>query len=585
MRREEAMSYDDPLLHQIASRIRKSGAFLGLDDDCIRSIAEAATWFSVRGGNILFSQGDPSEALYITVSGLLGAVFRRSSGEEITVNRIGPGEVIGEMGCVLGEPRSATIRALRSSELIAVSRNALEQLARRNPGILLALYRTVVGRLRDVQEGKHARYRPRTFCLLPAAADDGVRAFAQDIAAALGALGSTFLVTKPEFAGATADQFNVLEAAHEYVVYLAESAETAWSRLCLSQADCILIVVRGTDAATATAPFDGRVSAAIPVELMLLWPGPIVAGQTTAWLEALRPVGHHHVRSPADVGRAARLITGRGMGLVLSGGGARGLSHIGVSRALSDHGVSIDAICGTSIGAYIGAALAMEWDFETLRHRIEDFSRKHPLLELVVPRWSLLSGRGLRVSAEKWFGEWAIEETPIRYACVTTNLTACGVAAHRRGKLKTWVRASCSLPGVFPPIFADDAVHIDGGLVNNLPTDIIRGMGVGFVLAVDVGAGPASGNHAGRRDAAPIPNIFELLTRIVTMSDDARGPTARQQCDVLLAPNVQHLGLLDWRAYDEAIKYGYDCTLAKIDRIKRQVADAPAVGAAISIDL
>jgi NTE family protein len=147
------------------------------------------------------------------------------------------------------------------------------------------------------------------------------------------------------------------------------------------------------------------------------------------------------------------------------------------------------------------------------------------------------------------------------------------------------VRASCSLPGVFPPIFADDAVHIDGGLVNNLPTDIIRGMGVGFVLAVDVGAGPASGNHAGRRDAAPLPNIFELLTRIVTMSDDARGPTARQQCDVLLAPNVQHLGLLDWRAYDEAIKYGYDCTLAKIDRIKRQVADAPAVGAAISIDL
>ena len=138
---------------------------------------------------------------------------------------------------------------------------------------------------------------------------------------------------------------------------------------------------------------------------------------------------------------------------------------------------------------------------------------------------------------------------------------------------------------MFPPIFADDAVHIDGGLVNNLPTDIIRGMGVGFVLAVDVGAGPASGNHAGRRDATPLPNIFELLTRIVTMSDDARGPTARQQCDVLLAPNVQHLGLLDWRAYDEAIKYGYDCTVAQIDQIKRRIANAPTAGASISIDL
>jgi hypothetical protein len=69
------------------------------------------------------------------------------------------------------------------------------------------------------------------------------------------------------------------------------------------------------------------------------------------------------------------------------------------------------------------------------------------------------------------------------------------------------------------------------------------------------------------------------------VSDDARGSTARQQCDVLLAPNVQHLGLLNWRAYDEAIKYGYDSTVANIDQINRHIADAPAVGDSISIDL
>jgi NTE family protein len=580
------MSKAESFLNQITSRIRKSGAFPGVDDDCIQSIAEAATWFSVRGGNTLFVQGDPSDALYITVSGLLVAKFHKSSGEEITVGRIGPGEVIGEMGCIIGEPRSATIRALRTSELLAISRDALDQLTHKHHAILRSLFRTVVGRLRSVQEGDSPRYRPRTFCVLPNVDDDSADAFARGLAAALRALGPTFLVTKQEFSDATSDQFSVLEANHEYVVYVAERVKTSWSRLCLSQADCILTVVRGTDAATSIGPFDGRVSAEIPLELVLLWPASIVSGKTTEWIEALRPAGHHHVRSSVDVERAARLLTGRGTGLVLSGGGARGLSHIGVARALSDHGVLIDAICGTSIGAYIGGALAMEWDFKTLRHRIEDFSRRHPLFELVVPRWSLLSGRGLRVSAEKWFGEWAIEDTPIRYACVTTNLTACGAAAHRRGKLKTWVRASCSLPGVFPPVFADDAVHIDGGLVNNLPTDIIRGMGVGFVLAVDVGSGPATGNHGDKRDSAPLPNIFELLMRIVTMSDDARGSAARQQCDVLLAPNVQHLGLLNWRADDEAITHGYDCAVATIDRIKRHITDAPAAeGTSISIHL
>jgi NTE family protein len=239
----------------------------------------------------LFAQGDLSEALYITVSGLLVANVRKSSGEEITVGRIGPGEVIGEMGCVIGEPRSATIRALRTSELLAVSRDALDQLAHKHPAILRSLYRTVVGRLRSVHERDSTRYRPRTFCLLPNDDDDGARAFAQKLAAALRALGSTYLVTKQEFADSTSDQFSKLEGAHEFVVYVAERAKTSWSRLCLSQADGILIVVRGTDAATPIEPFDRRVSAEIPVEVVLLWPANIVAGKTTAWIEALRQPG------------------------------------------------------------------------------------------------------------------------------------------------------------------------------------------------------------------------------------------------------------------------------------------------------
>jgi NTE family protein len=424
-------------------------------------------------------------------------------------------------------------------------------------------------------------YRPRSFCLLPNGDDDRAHAFTQDFTAALASLGSTCVVTKQEFACSTSDQFRAFEAAHEFVVYVAERAKSSWSRLCLSHADAILIVVRGTDIPTGI-DFDIRSSAKIPLELVLLWSDNIVAGKTTAWIKALSPAGHHHVRSSADVGRAARLLTGRGMGLVLSGGGARGLSHIGVARALADHGVSIDAICGTSIGAYIGAALAMEWDSETLRNRVDDFSRRHPLLELVVPRWSLLSGRGLRVSTAKWFGEWAIEETPIRYACVTTDLTACAAASHRHGKLKTWVTASCSLPGIFPPNVLDDAVHVDGGLVNNLPSDIIRVMGVDFVLAVDVGAGPATCTRGDKRDTGRLPNILELLMRVGTMSDDARASAARRQCDVLLVPNVQHLGLLNWRAYDEAITRGYDCAFAKIDRIKQRIAD-PLADPSISI--
>jgi NTE family protein len=558
--------------------IRTSGAFPGADDDCLLSIAENATWLSIRGGEIVFSQGDPSDAMYIVINGLLAANVRKRSGEETLVDRIGPGEVIGEMGAVVREPRSATVRAVRSSELVALSRGALEELAGKHRGLLKGLYGTVVQRLRNTQECRSKPYRPRTFCITPDLDDAAASTFARQFTAELAEFGSAFLVTKGALGQATSDRFAALEAAHDYIVYLAETGGTAWSRLCLSQADTILVVVRGADAPSRIEALEDRVSAQIPTELVVLWPGNIVPGKAAPWLDLVCAHGPFHVRSRRDLSRAARLLTARGLGLVLSGGGARGLSHLGVARALADHGISIDVICGTSVGALIGAALAMEAPFETVRGRMHEFSRRHPFREIVLPWSSLLSGRQLRLATERWFGELAIEDLPIPYACVTSNLTTSSVAAHRRGKLKTWVYASSSLPGIFPPIFADGALHVDGGVLNNLPTDIARQMGAGCVVAVDVGLRPAPVQADARTATPRLPNILDLLMRVATMSDAARG-TVSAEGDVLLLPNVHHVGLLNWRAYDEAIRCGYECALAQIGDIERRLAEAPAARA------
>lgn len=567
----QAMS--DPFVDHAELLIRTSGALKGADDACLRSIAEAAMWTTIRGGETLFSQGEPSDAMYIVINGLLAAYLRKSSGEEAMVDRIGPGEVIGEMGALINEPRSATVRALRTSELVGVSRDSLEQLARRHPALLKWLYGTVVKRLRNTQEGRSTLYRPRTFCLIPNLDEDTANSLARQFADGLSAFGTTFLVTKDAMADATSDAFAALEGANDYVVYLAEAAKTQWSRLCLSQADTILVGARGSDVPRRVEALADRGGAHIPIEIVLLWSGGIVPGKTAAWLEALDANGHFHVRSRADLGRAARLVTGRGLGLVLSGGGARGLSHLGVSRALADHGVGVDVICGTSVGALIGAALAMEAPFEAVRTRMHEFSRRHPLRELVLPYSSLLSGRQLRLSIEKWFGELAIEDMPVRFACVTSNLTAASIATHPRGKLKTWIYASSSLPGIFPPAFADGALHVDGGVLNNLPSDVIRQMGAGCVVGVDVGIRPVPVGYSGPTAMPVLPNIIDLLMRVATMSDAARGFAASAQCDVLLVPNVQHVGLLNWRAYDEAIRCGYDCALAHIGEIKRRSAN------------
>jgi NTE family protein len=570
----------DGILDHITFLIRLAGAFSDASDECIRSIAEVVSWITVPGGTTLFSQGEPSTSIYITSSGLLGAFIRNGAGEETLIRRIGRGEMIGEMGCVADEPRSATIRALRTSEVLMVSWEAFEPLARAHPILLLSLCRTVIGRLRGLAEGKRPQIALRTYCLLPQGNGPEIRTFIDDLVAEFSRLGPTFRVTKEACHDYTTDRLVALEASHDYVIYLADEGTTPWSRLCLQQADTVLIIGQGKDAPRPIEPFD-NVSAGISTNLILLWPGKIIPGKTGPWLDNLRPRAHHHVRSSFDVGRVARLLTGKGLGIVLSGGGARGLAHVGVRRAFAEHGIAIDAVVGTSIGALVGASIAMEWDYLTSRARAHRFSRKHPFWELVFPLHSLFSGRNLRASLKKWYGETKIEETPIPYACVSASLNTSGAAVHLRGKLRTWVCASSSPPGIFPPVLEKGTLYIDGAVVNNLPTDTIRGMGVGFVVAVELGADDKALGPG-------LPSIIEVLMRVATMGSDARYQSAREQCDVLLSPNLLAVDLLDFRAYDLAMQIGYDCALEKIEQIKRRIPDKVAANVtspALAVDL
>src|SRR5262245_20416499 len=269
--RTSIMPQEDPLLDHAVTMLRRSRSFPLATPDDLASIAADASWFSVPGGSTLFKQHEPSDSLYLLLSGLLGAYAADATGGEALIGRIGSGEVVGEMGCGTGEPRSATIRALRSSEVLRISRDHLERVAGRNPEILMSLCRTVIGRMQSIQKGKPDRYWPRTFCVL--ANDDGVdaRLFAEQFTAALGIKRTALLATRDTCRGYTADELYALEARYENVIYLAEPPDYAWSRLCLRQADTVLVVARGASEPKPITSLGQDVQSGIPLELVLLW--------------------------------------------------------------------------------------------------------------------------------------------------------------------------------------------------------------------------------------------------------------------------------------------------------------------------
>jgi NTE family protein len=475
---------------------------------------------------------------------------------------IGAGEIAGEMGFVTREPRTATVRALRNSELLRVSRAELRELEFRYPTILMELCSTVVRRLRNAQERRPGPLHAKTFCIIPF--DDNLdgRAIAEHIARVSGVASRPLVLTRNDAGGHTADWFSEREQSHGVVVYLAEANHGAWTRFCLRQADCIILFSRGGSGARPfAAPGGAALPSDIPIDLILAWDRPITGADTRDWLDLIRPRAHYHVRTPADGARAARLITGRSVGLVLSGGGARGLAHVGVAQALREHGIMIDAIGGASIGAIIGAALALEWDLDEMTERcIEGLLRRPLLCDFGISRAALFPGRKVRRLFDEWFGSVAIEETPIRYFCVSTNLSGRKLGVHTTGRLADWVRASAAIPGVYPPVIDDGVAHVDGGVLDNLPIDAMQQVGAASIIAVNVGAEQEL--IATERP----PGVLELLRRVGSVGSDSKASAGRN-CDILLVPRVQHIGLLNWRSYGEAVKAGYRAAVERLPEL------------------
>ena len=561
---------EDPILEHVAALLARTPSFRALEAHRLREVAAACAWFCVPGGTVLLRQGEPSDAIYVVVNGLLGAYRRGPQRHDVLLNRIGPGTTVGEIGFITGEPRSATVKALRACELLRIDAADFEHIERL-PGVLRRLCGTIVKFLESTENRRALDARPRTFCIVPHDASVDADSFARQFASSLGDARSAVVRKDPE--RQTAEWFSHLESLHEAVIYSAEPEATPWTRLCLRQADRILLLARGAAEPTpftALGPGHRDLPEGIRVETVLLWDA-IESGRTARWLALAGSERHHHVRSETDAARAARLVAGRGRGLVLSGGGARGLAHIGVIRALQERRVIFDAVGGTSIGAVIGAAFASELDYAAMREGFLDaFLRRRPLVDFALSKSALLSGRRLRRIYEDWFGNTGIEEMPIRYFCVTTDLVRGAPSVHERGPLVKWLQASTAIPGVFPPVLDKGAVHVDGGVVNNLPVDVMRGMDVQAIVAVDVAPDAPTGcegpDSLGTEPRPP--NMLELLWRVGTVSSCAGSMQAHALADLVLQPAVSDVGLLSWRAFERAVEAGYDAAAKRMRDIE-----------------
>lgn len=194
-----------------------------------------------------------------------------------------------------------------------------------------------------------------------------------------------------------------------------------------------------------------------------------------------------------DFMRLARILTGQAIGLVLGGGGARGISHVGIIKALEDNGIPVDIIGGTSIGAFVGGLYAKDYDFVPVYGRAKTFAGRmssvwRSLLDLTIPLTSYLTGHEFNRGIWKAFGDARIEDFWIKYYANSTNLTDSVMEIHTSGYAWRYIRASMTLASLLPPITDDGNMLLDGGYIDNLTVTEMQRRGSKHIIAVDVGS-------------------------------------------------------------------------------------------------
>jgi NTE family protein len=549
--------------------LRECADLAGVDPVTLEALAAGAVHFSLPAGFLLFEAGSDPQGVYLLGSGRLGVKTESRPGLTAEIEH---GELVGEAGWLLGTQRSATVVALRDSELLLIPNDELDRIAARSTHFSLALARLCARRLRNSNRQAYKPKRAHVFAVVPNSIELDIAELATRLVDELSKTGRTELVWDARATTHTSSWFNRIEELNDFVVYVANWAASGWTQQCCRQADVILMAAPagGTPHPWPADIAQAAVARGARVELALVHEGRIDGGAASKWLKTLPAAVHHHLVEPADFARLVRLLMRRAVGLVLSGGGARGFAHLGIVRALREARIPIDFVGGASIGAIIAAGVAMGWSDEEMQLRYRrSFVTTNPVNDYTIPLLALTRGKKVTRLLEREYGSVLIEDLRIPYFCVSANLTTGRLYEHRGGRVSQALRAAVAIPGVMPPVFTEDGVLVDGAAINNLPVDVMQGHSPGFVIGCDVGAD----RHFGERRV----NIVQVLMRAGMVNSTASERIQRELADVLLKPPLTHIDLLNWQAFDGAIEAGYQyarTALAELPAIPRTVADA-----------
>ncbi|PIA19667.1 patatin-domain-containing protein [Coemansia reversa NRRL 1564] len=669
----------------------------------ILNIDYALEWVQVKASQMVYRQGESSDAVYVVLSGRLRAFVEGDKGSINILAEFGQSQSVGEPNLLLNKLCNFNLHAIRDTELVRIPRALFRALMQSAPSLTFHLSQTLAMRTAqslqqqqqqqlmiskqqrsmlpttaNLEAGIRSHNKNlKSIALIPVGGDVPIHAFAEQLEVALaGIAGRVALldhtamsrvlgrhafsrIARLKIVGWVAE----LEQRCRLLLHVADGGiNSPWTRHCVHHSDFILLVGLG-DGDPRVGDYE-RLLLALKTtarkELVLLHEHRVCStGVTREWLRRRPWVhAHHHLQMPlgydtysldaavgghhvsgvldnarsllsksillrsqrmlpvfanrglgrirtslgkyyrrltrsrqftpttyqgqrSDFARLARYLCGKSVGLVLSGGGARGIALLGVLQAFEEAGIPVDMIGGTSIGAFMSGLYAQTPDSVAIQGPLKAFSRRmcstwRFLIDLTYPILAYTSGREFNRAIWKVFKEAEIEDLWLPFYCITANITRSRSETHSTGLLWRVVRASMSLGGFVPPLCNEDGdLLVDGGYLDNLPVQVMQNkLGASMIFAVDIAGendispvrygASVSGfwillNHLNPFRSYRIPTLSEVQSRLTYASSDKELESAKiaDSCVYLRVP-PKDIGVLEFGRFDEVYRRGYE---------------------------
>ena len=580
---------------QVKNWLRHSRFCEGVGVDVLEEVARRVSVKAFSAGEELASAGQVATCFTILAEGAIKATFKDLKGREQLLGCANPGDHIGDVALMEHTPRPLTFIATAAGTLLEIPAADFHALVEKHPLLLRNLYRALGGRFENYAGLTKRRAGTQTVAVVGLARH--AAALAAKIARRLREAGERVSSTGVQGTEVSASRLNEEGDRSCQWLIVVVSAD-AWQTLdagSLIGVDAIIWAAEPGDSDAARQKWveTARLVRDLEARSRLVWLLPAerpLAPPAIEWNLAWRPISmpiSPRAEAPDRLERQAidrlyRTLAGYSIGVALAGGGARGMAHLGVLRALDNAGIGIDLIAGTSCGAMVGVfyAAGMEpgWAAEQFQRDLTPsrFFRR-------IPRgreWYLLAKfrRGAwDAMLRRYLHRWRLEQLPIACCAVAVDLVAVEEVVLDHGDAARAILESINLPGISRPIVREGMALVDGGVLNNLPANVLAQRNADFIIGVDVSSRLRAEFAGIRRGEQPLvgrrASTLETLLRVFEAQAHGLRNVSCGAVDFWITPDTEAFDFIDFSRATELAAAGEAAAQEAMPRLKERIAE------------